>query len=325
MEMMFPKQYVRLSLFFFFLLFLSGRIGLLLHEFAGHALFWHLFNGKITEVSLFIFGGGRVHYGHTPATQGLTFFHLLAVHLSGIAVELGSGILLFLSARLLETGRFIRALCISASSVLIVHSLFYFTSSIYYGSGDGRLLFDALPEDLRRISLVLSFTLTVAGAFIVSYAFSPAITSWTAADSLKKRLPAVFLCALTAATLHGALTIGEQAVVKDRVYAEIKTPENVRLKRRKLAEFVEAYRAKHGKKPGPGSIEAVKHKLENKYRQFPIEIALGAAVLFAFIAGFFFSWQRNDDEPDPVSCKDIQRLCCLSAMPAALIIMLNRL
>ncbi len=323
--MSFLKQSIRLSLFFFFLLFLSGRIGLFLHEFAGHALFRRLIGGKLTEFSLFVFGGGRVHYGYTPATANLSFPSLLVVDLSGIAVELVAGILIAMLAIFLKTNRSVKGLFVATSSVLTVHSLFYFVICTYYGSGDGRVLFAVLQGSVRQTVLLLTFSLTVAGAFLVSYAFSPTVKSWTIEESSKKRVLMIVLCAFIAAVLHGTFTVCEQVIVKDKIYTEIKTSENARLKKSELAEFIADYTEKHGIEPNPEHVAVVANELEEKYRQFPIEIPLGIAIIAAFIAGFFLSRRRNGDEPGPVTWKDIALLSCFSVMVAALILILNRL
>jgi uncharacterized integral membrane protein len=319
------RQHFKLSLFFFLLLFLAGRIGLFLHEFAGHALFWRLIGGRLTEFSLFVFGGGWVHYGWTPSTADASVFSLRLVELSGLTVELVAGVLLAVFAIIWNTNRSIRGLFAAASSVLIVHSLFYLVISTYYGCGDGRGLFAVLQGGIRQAFLFLTFCLTVAGAFLVSYAFSPAVRSWGGDCSSKKRVLVIVVCAFAAALLHGTLTIGEQIVVKDEVYAEIKTPENVRLKEEELSEYISAYTEEHGREPDQKNVGVVENELEQKYWQFPIEIPLGIAVLAAFIGGFFLPGRRDHDEPSPVAWKDIALLGCFSVSTVVLILVLNRL
>jgi len=319
------KQSVRLSLFFFFLLFLSGRIGLFLHEFAGHALSWHLIGGKLTTFSLFMFGGGRVHYSYNPATENLSISSLLFVDLSGISVELLAGGLLFIPAIFLKTSRSIKGLFIATSSVLIVHSLFYLVICTYYGSGDGRILFTVLQGGVRQTFLFLIFSLNVAGAFLVSYVFSPIIRGWTLEDSSKKGVLMIVLCAFAAALLHGALTIGEQIEVKDSIYAELKTSENIRLKNKELSRFIAEYTKKHGREPDMEHIAVMEKKLERKYRQFPIEIPLGIGIIAAFTAGFFWSRRKDSCELSPVTWQDIALLSCFSVIVALLILTLNRL
>jgi hypothetical protein len=321
----FIKQNIRFSLFFFFLLFLSGRIGLFLHEFAGHAFSWRLIGGKLTEYSLFVFGGGWVTYGWTPSTANASRLSLLFVELSGMAVELLSGAFLAVLAIFWNIPRFIRALFAAASSVLIVHSLFYLVMCTYYGSGDGAVLFTVLRGGVRQAFLFFTFGLTVAGAFLVSYAFSPALRSWTLDGSSKKHAPVIVLCAFAAALLHGLLTVGEQIVAKDKVYARIKTSENVRLKEEELSRFIADYWEKHGRIPGRERTVVVENELEQKYRQFPIEIPLGIAAAAAFIAGFFFPGRRDCTEPDPVVWKDIGLLGGFAVLAVALILIVNRM
>jgi hypothetical protein len=318
------KQSVRLSLFFFFLLFLSGRIGLFLHEFVGHALSLHLIGEKITAFSLFMFGGGRVHYSYSPATDNLSIASLLLVDLSGISVELLAGGIVFMLAIFLKTNRSIKGLFIATASVLIVHSLFYLVICTYYGSGDGRILFNVLQGGIRQTFLFLIFSLNVAGAFLVSYVFSPIIRCWTLEGSSKKRALMIVLCAFAAALLHGALTVGEQIKVKDNIYAELKTSKNVRLKNEELSQFITQYTKKHGREPDPEHIAIVEKKLESKYWQFPIEIPLGIGVIAAFTAGFFWSRRKDSCKLNPVTWQDIALLSCFSVIVALLILTMNR-
>ena len=135
----------------------------------------------------------------------------------------------------------------------------------------------------------------------------------------------IVLCAFAAILLHGTITVGEQILIKDKIYIELKTSENARLKKKELLEFIADYTEKHGIEPNPKHVAVVKNELEQKYRQFPIEIPLGIAIIAAFIAGFFLSRRRNGDEPSPVVWKDIALLSCFSVMAAALILILNRL
>ena len=321
----FLRENIRLSLFFFLLLFLSGRIGLLLHEFAGHALIWRFLGGELTEFKLFMFGGGRVHYGWTSATQNLSVFSTAILQLSGIVVELIAGCLFAVLAILSAASRAAKALFSAASSLLIVHALFYLLICTYYGYGDGEFLFDTFKGNYRHGFLFLSFCLTVGAAFFVSYAFSPFTRSWVVDFANKKRDVLIVFAAMAAVLLHGALAVGEQIVVKDHVYAEIKTSKNVRLMEKEFREFIAAYTEKHGRGPDPKEAAVVADKLKQKYRQFPIEIPLGLAVLIALMAGFFFSGTKEYDGPNSVRWKDNYVLGSVSALTALIIMVLNRI
>jgi hypothetical protein len=222
-----------------------------------------------------------------------------------------------------NTSRPIRALLASVSSVLIVHSLFYLTICAYYGSGDGTLLFDILRGFTRPLFLSLAIGLTVAGAFLVSYVFSPIFSNWVNDYPTKQRFVNILLCAFAAAILHGGLTVGEQIMIQDKLYAEIKTSENVKLKEQKLSEFIEGYTEEHGKAPDPDRLAIVENELEHKYWQFPIEVPLGIAIVVAFIAGFLFSKRKDFDESSSVAWKDVVLLGSSSTMVAILIVIVN--
>jgi hypothetical protein len=314
-------------LLYFLLLFLAGRIGMLLHEFGGHALAWRLLGGRVIAFKLFVFGGGWV-YGRWPLTVAdSSLLSMLIVQLSGIAVELIVGMPLALLAVSRITRRTTRRLAVATSSVLIVHAFFYLVLCAYYGSGDGATLFHIVHGRIRAAFLITTAGLTISAAFMVSYLFSPVMRTWVTGCRRQQGLALIVLGVFSAALLHAILTAGESIIVKDRIYAEIKTPVNVCLKEKALSAFLSVYRQKHGKEPSRDRIDAVRTDLEAKYGQFPIEIPLGAAVLSAFIAGFFLSGRRDHAErgPDPIVWKEIGWLGGLSALEVALILFLNRL
>ncbi len=322
----FLRQHIRLSLFFFFLLFLSGRIGLFLHEFMGHALFWRMLGGGLGGFRLFVFGGGWVCFAPLPAGTNPSFFSRLLVELGGIAVELLVGVLLILMLRFVTANRSVRGLMAATSAVLIVHSLFYLFTGTYYGAGDGHTLFYVLPEGVRQVFLSLIFALTAGGAFFVSHGFSPLLRSWTGDLFPRKRTLLIFSCALVAALMHGTLTFGERVLLRDSGYEGLKTPTNVHLMGKELSEIIAKYKAKYGREPDEAYIAAVKKKLREKYWQFPMKIPLVIAIVAAFIAGYFLSGRRYfNNKASPVVWKEIIPLGCFSAFAIVLILLMNRL
>jgi hypothetical protein len=319
------QQTVRLSIFFFLLLFLSGRIGLLLHEFAGHALSWRILGGNLSEFRLFLFGGGWVRYEWPLYAEALPVASMLFIQLTGIGVELVVGGLFALLALFIRTNCALNALLIATASVLVVHSFFYLFVCTYYGSGDGSLLYKGIQGTMRTGFLILTFGLTVGGAFLVSYGFSPVVRNWVVERSHKKKIVVIVLSGLFAVLLHAVLTLGEKKLIQDEVYAGIKTPENVRLKKEELSQFITTYMQEQGRVPDPEEMAIAARALEEKYGQFPIEISLGIAAFSALITGFILSQNRVLDRPGPVSLKDNAVLGCVSVLTAMLICLLNRL
>lgn len=323
--MQYHRYVIKLSLFFFFLLFLAGRIGLCLHEFAGHALTWRLMGGRLSGFSLFIFGGGRVQFSHTPSFTNLSVVQQLTVHLSGIAVELAVGIILSILAIFLSSSGTIRALLVSAAGVLIVHALFYLTVGTYYGSGDGRLLFTLLQGGIRQTFLLLTFAMTIAAAFLISYQFSPIVKSWLGDESSKKGLVITIPCACVAVLFHGALTLGERIVVKDEVYARVKISENDRQKEAELLRFIADYKMEHGKRPDQENLRIVEKALRKKYWQCPLEIFLGLGIMATSLFGYYTSRSEEYGDPNPATWNNIFWLGCTSAFVAILILTLNKI
>lgn len=317
------REFVKLSLFMFFLLFLSGRAGLLLHEFAGHALSWRLFDGNITDFRLFLFGGGWVQYARTTETLTLSHLAMIIVQLSGIAAELAAGSIFAFLALFLKTTRLAKALFYALSSVLLVHGLFYLVICTYYGSGDGRIIFNLFNGNVRHGFLVLTSCLTVGGAFFVSFKFSPAVKGWVVDFLSKNRSFLLIISVVAAAMLHSGLNFAERIFVNDRVYAGMKTSVNDRLKQEKLAEFIETYAEKYGREANQEEISAFAETLENKYGQFPIGPPLAFAVCVAFLGGFLLSGDENNDAPNPIKWKDNLILGSISLLTVVLIMALN--
>lgn len=319
----FIKESVKLSLFMFFLLFLSGRIGLLLHEFAGHALSWRLLGGRIPEFNLFLFGGGWIQYGRTPLTNDLSYLSALYVQLSGIATELVVGAILAFFAISFRTTRLVKAWLSAASSLLLVHGLFYLVICTYYGSGDGRIIFDTFHGNIRIGFLILTSCLTIGTAFFVSFIFSPGVKRWVVDSHSINSHFLIILSTAAAVLLHGTLTATEHILVKDRIYAEIKTSVNDRLKEDELSEYLEKFANEHGREANQEEVKAIADELEKKYRQFPIQVPLVFSVLAAFSAGFFLSGSRKYRESNQIKWKDNWILGSVSVIMVALIVVLN--
>ena len=320
----FIQENLKLSLFLFFLLFLSGRIGLLIHEFAGHALSWQLLGGKLESFKLFLFGGGRVHFGWTAKVDTLRPVSFLFVKLSGVISEFLIGSLLAFMAIAFKTNRLTNALLSVTSGVLIVHSFFYLLIGAYDGSGDGGIIFNTLHGNARHAFLIVTFLFTVGGAFLVSFLFSPVVKSWTKNSHSKHPLFLIVLSVSVAVILHGTLTVVEQTMFKDSVYAEMKTSANDRLMEKSLSEFIETFAEKHGRTATPEEIDAARKELEMKYRQFNLEIPAGVAVFVAFLAGYLLSGNRKHNGSNPVTWKDNYILGSASLITAALIVTLNQ-
>ncbi len=321
--MQYRRHAIKLSLFFFLLLFLAGRIGLFLHEFLGHALAWRLLGGRLTGFSLFIFGGGRVKFSQSPSQIDLSTMQQLAVQLSGIGVELAVGTILMILATFWSSSRSFRALLVSASGVLIVHAFFYLTVGMYYGSGDGQLLFKLLQGGLRQIFIFITFGMTVVSAFLISYQFAPTVKSWWGDGSLKKGSWIIILCACSAVLLHGLLTYGERIVVNDPVYDKIKSSAKERQKAAELSKLIADYLAQHGIPPDKVQMQNLEQTLKKKYWQFPLDIILGIGILAGSLLGYLKARRKEFENSNPITWKDIIPLGSTSVLVAGLIIILN--
>jgi hypothetical protein len=239
--------------------------------------------------------------------------------------ELTVGSILASTALLFRLNRLVKSLLAVASSVFIVHGFLYLCICAYYGSGDGRVLFDILQGKARYFFLALASLFTVGSAFFVSFAFSPLVKSWVNSYQPKKRLFLIALSVSFAIILHGTFTVTEQIISKDVEYAEIKTPVNERLMARELSDFKEKFIEEYGREATKEELHFAKKKLEMKYRQIKIENFLVVAIMAAMVAGYLFSGNRNCDETNRVTWRDNSILGSFSVLMAALIVVLNSL
>jgi len=318
------KQSAKTAVFLFLLLFVSSRIGLFLHEFVGHALCWTLLGGEIAGFKLFMFGGGWVRYVPGIGSGGLSEASVLLTDLAGLGIELLTGIGLYLVARYHRSGKVVRGLILSASTVLVVHSLWHLVIHTYYGSGDGRVLFHVLTGAMRDIFLWSVSGAAVIGAFFLSYTFSPEIRSWSIAVSGKRTAAVVLSGAIAAALAYGLLYLGEQALATDAFYAETNIPENIRLKEKERQFTYDAYQDRHGRAPDTEAREAIGRDLNRKYDHVPIGFPFGAMIAAALAAGFFRSRVTHRAiPPSTLMWHDIAALGLLSGGTAAMILLLN--
>ncbi len=263
--------------------------------------------------------------GQMDSPSNLSVTNQLAVHLSGIAVELAVGIVLAVMAIFLSKRRSFRALLAFAAGVLIVHSLFYLTLGTYYGSGDGHLLYTLLQGGIRQNFLILTTVLIFSATFLISYQFSPMVKSWVLTEYSTKRMFVIILCASIAVLFHAMLTFGERFVVNDTVYAKMKTSENERLKEAELAKFIADYLEEHDEQPDQEQLRNQAKALEKKYWQFPLEIFLGMGIVAATLFGYIKSKRKEHEDSNPITWKDIFHLGSPSILVATLILILNRI
>lgn len=321
----YPDNLPKYALFFFFLLFLAGRFGLIVHEFLGHGLAATLLAGGVTSFRLFPFGGGMIGWRY-PETDGFAEAltpHLL-IHLGGIAAELAVGLILLSAVRFRRFNSVLAGLGMATSALLIIHGLFYLATGVFHGGGDGRLLFQRLDREARLLLLFFAVLSVPVSAFFLSLCLSPA---------LKARLPEgaspaegarlLLLSGILAILLHAALTSGERRLAEDARYTFIKAPQHRVLAQKALERAIDLYTARHGRPPDERLFGRMKARLRRKYRKLPIEIPLSLAVGVALMLGYAFSPKGRAMRDKCVAWEEVRMLALASGLAVVVILALN--
>jgi hypothetical protein len=195
-----------------------SRLGLLLHELAGHAGVARVLGCQIDGIRLFAFGGGYVE----SSCQPLPLAAALAIDVGGIGLELVVGTLLLIAAR----GRqgLLGLFLASTGLLFVLHAVFYSVTGVHYGVGDGRRLHLLLGERRTLPLWIGSVTLVVATGWCARLA-ARRLAAGIPGASRSRRVATLALAAIAAAALHGTLLLAEQRIAPDLVYAASFTPE----------------------------------------------------------------------------------------------------
>ena len=157
------KSILKSSFFFFLLLYLCGRLTLIIHEFIGHALPVYIFGHKLTETTFQYFGDAWVQYLYTGPYSEKQETAILS---GGVTfAELVIGFILLTTKKLLSSKPYTKLFCLLLASVLILHAFVYTIIGFYFQLGDGKFLSYIIGEEqAKQYSLIL-----LAPTFLFSY------------------------------------------------------------------------------------------------------------------------------------------------------------
>jgi hypothetical protein len=285
-----------------------SRAGLVLHEIAGHGGVAAALGCRLTELRLFLFGGGWVSYDCAELTRAGD----LAIDLGGIALELLASAALLALAR---GRRGVPGLLAAAGGLLFaLHALFYLVTGVHYGAGDGRGLHALLGPGPGRAALVAAGSaVLVAATFLAAQRLATRIGVWVPAQRPVARAALVAGAVLAAAALHGALLLAEQRWRADPVYAATFQPEHERAIAAQLERFTQAPRT-------AAEIAARRRALEARHAPFPLTPVLGAAMTLAALAGVVRSTRSAPPGPAEAVRLGPAAAACALALAAALAI-----
>jgi len=247
----------------------TSRLGLLAHELVGHGGTALVLGAHVTEVRLFWFAGGWIHYQLASGSIAA----LLAIAMGGIAVELACGGALAIAARGRSPGRRIAR---GVGAALVLHGSWYLATGAWSGFGDGLLLYRVLGA--VRYPVVIA-----AGAVTCTAAYAGARAAFGALAATVHRHRVVGTCVAVAlaAGLHAGLAIGELRVRRDAAYREVMQPERERI----VARDLDAWTRAQGAAVTPQAVASERARLEDVHRTFPFAWVLGACAALAAAMG----------------------------------------
>jgi len=306
--------FLRLCALLFLLGLTASRVGVVLHELAGHYGVAHAFGCSLTELRLFLFGGGFVDYACPPLAPAAQ----LATELGGIGVQAGIGAALVLLARRLVRGTWPRLVVASIGALFVLHGLFYLVTGVHYGVGDGRSLHILLGA-ARGAPVAAGSGLLVLGCFVAARGLAGLLAPWLPRAGAAARAAFALAAIAVAAALHGAAFLAEQRVLADATYAESFRPQAAVEVERELRRF-----EREQPRP-PEAIAARRRVLEAQHAPFPLRPVLGAAMGAAALAGLWLGLRNAPPGAGEAPRRALVPVAALCAGAEAVVVALDRL
>lgn len=261
----------------------TSRIGLVVHELAGHGGAVLAVGGTVTDVQLFTFAGGWIRF--RVAAPG----NELVIALAGIALEAAIGLGLWVAARRdALAARIVRGV----GAALLIHAGWYLATGTWHGYGDGLHLHRQLGDDRWLVAVPAALIVCV-----VAYAGARAVLGPLAATvpgGRGARISGTALAVVLAGGLQLGLAVGEVKLRRDTTYASTMRPERERQIARELAQWT-AERARHGAQPSPQARAQMERDLGKRHRTFPFAIVLAVLTAISIAVGAVRSRSTPDD------------------------------
>jgi hypothetical protein len=249
---------------------LISRISLLAHEFLGHGSAALLDGTSISGYFLYFFGGGFIQY--SPHETSLT--NALLSFTAGWIVQLILGGICLILAQMKWVNNTARFFLYSTALLNIVHAFFYTANSIYYGYGDGYIIYKYLYQ--YRLPLVISASIAMTiSCFMISRMWSRTFLTWFTGSKIHQTF-SIVLCISVACIIHYALYELEYRYFPNDTYAYMSTSESTR----KIEEELALYNLM-----SKVEIDEKRQALINKHQEFPITPLLIGAIFASSLAG----------------------------------------
>lgn len=288
------RDYGRLTALAFLIGLVSTRVGLVVHELAGHALPAAMIGSDVTGYHLFWFGGGYVSYARA---EPFSLAEGLFVSLAGLGLELIIGGLCLWWARRLERGSVAQLVILGFGTGHLLHALHYLAGGSFHGYGDPWLLYRELTG--ARVYVAGGLAVVLCGlAFVLARAIAGRLREQLGAHRPMVQRAIVVGAVATAGLLHATLAFGEQALTPNRTYAA--TFKSV--SQRKVEVGVKRYQRivtrRRGSAPSKAELARVRRALKKQHATFPFMPVMSLCLVIAVIGGVIAARPRAAPEPD---------------------------
>jgi hypothetical protein len=253
----------------------TSRIGLIVHELAGHGGAAVAFGGEVSDFRLFWFAGGWIRYHFEDPTPGA----MLVISLAGLIIEavIGVALWLLLSAK----DSIARRLARGVGGALVIHAGWYFATGTWHGYGDGLLTYRAVG-DWRYPIAIATGLVTCGVAFVVARLLLGTLAA-AVPGGRWRRIAGLVTAAVLAGTLQVGLALGEVRIRGDATYGAIMKPQGDRMTARELAAW-QREQARRGVQVTEAERAEQQRRLAARHREPPFApiLALALAVAIAF-------------------------------------------
>ncbi len=289
----------------------TTRLGLVLHEVAGHGGVVLALGGDITDVRLYAFAGGWLT--HDFAFQRP--WEGVAVALGGIAVQLVLGLAAWLA---LARRSSLAALVVRGCGLaLVIHGAWYLATGTWHGYGDGRRLHAVLGDD-RWLVAVPAAAIMVAFTFLGARAvLGPLAASIVGTHT--RRVVGTILAIAVGGGLQVGLAVAELRVrAEDRYSAGMQTARD-RQAARDLERW-ELEQARTGNPASPQARAAHERELAKRPHEAPFAHVLAMLTLVAMALG---AWRARSASGDRIPDRVLARAAIAAAAAIAATVVLD--
>jgi hypothetical protein len=198
------KKILEITLFLFLTIFLTSRLGTLIHEILGHALATVILGGHVTGVAINLFTTGSCSY-ELPV-PGLA--QRAVVDLAGIAVNLVTGVMALVLLKNIRLQLEMRIILSVFAAVSIASQLTYLVMGTYYGHGDP-IIFEEVFGPMNWIVWVVFLILLAPATYLLLNAYLGLQEEMFPRDSLRDRGGVLFSTLIVASLIYGACFYAE--------------------------------------------------------------------------------------------------------------------